>query len=305
LTAADLDIILASGPPFSAFSLAQRLAKRFGRPYVLDYRDLWSQNLHGPMPMAIQREASTLAGSAAVTVVSRSWASLLDREFGIGSKLHVISNGYDAEDLANVEAQMFDHFAIVYAGVFYPPKRVVAPLMAALRRLKEIRGDDPWMFHYFGRDGRYVLEEATRSALTERVVVHGHVTRSEALRAVKGAGVAVVITSVEETGTLVDNGMVTGKIFEAVGLETPTLLIAPRGSDANLVAEATGLARGFTANDVDGVVRFLSALIDGRRVTPKEPRSYSWGRLAQELDSVLAGVVSNVDAGMRSGRPHQ
>ena len=63
----------------------------------------------------------------------------------------------------------------------------------------------------------------------------------------KGAGVAVVITSVVESATPEDNGMVTGKIFEAIGLGTPTLLIAPAGSDANVVAETTGLARSFTA----------------------------------------------------------
>src|SRR5215831_10388005 len=32
----DVDVILATGSPFAAFSLARRLAERLGRPYVLD-----------------------------------------------------------------------------------------------------------------------------------------------------------------------------------------------------------------------------------------------------------------------------
>src|SRR5262245_25339912 len=36
LTPDDVDLILASGPPFSAFVLAERLSRKLNRPYVLD-----------------------------------------------------------------------------------------------------------------------------------------------------------------------------------------------------------------------------------------------------------------------------
>ena len=291
LPVGDVDIILASGPPFTAFRLAQRLAERFRCPFVLDYRDLWSQNLHAAVPTAIHKEASVLAKSVAVTVVSPSWASVLDQRFALGSKLHVISNGYDAEELATVERNEFGHFAIVYTGVFYPPKRVVSPLMAALRRLEESHHDGRWMFHYYGRQDRYVLEEAERFGVRRRVIVHGQVPRQKALEAVKGAGVSVVITSVAERGAPEDNGMVTGKIFEAIGLGTQTLLIAPSGSDACRVAEATGLARSFTAGDLAGITAFLSALLDGESLARKECGGYAWGKLAEELDKVLSGGI--------------
>ena len=41
---------------------------------------------------------------------------------------------------------------------------------------------------------------------------------------VRGAGLAVVITSVNEPASLEDKGIVPAKIFEAIGLGTPTLL---------------------------------------------------------------------------------
>ena len=68
LTPDDVDVILASGPSFSVFPLAQRVAERLRRPYVLDYRDLWSGNLHRPDPTAVRREAAVLRSSAAVTI---------------------------------------------------------------------------------------------------------------------------------------------------------------------------------------------------------------------------------------------
>lgn len=290
----DVDIILASGPTFSSFPLAKRLAERFGCPYVLDYRDLWSQNLHGPAPAATRREASVLRGCAAVTTVSPSWGSLLDRRFGVGAKLHVVSNGYDPEQLSKIEPHKFAHFAIVYAGAVLPPKRVVAPVMAALKCLDQNvhKRRAGWMFHYYGRHGSDVSDDARRFGIAHRVVVHGEVPRAEALAAVKGAGAAVVITSVAEAATSADNGMVTGKIFEAIGLRTPVLLVAPPSSDANTVADTSGLARRYSAADVQGIAGFIGDLMDGKKtLEPKDPAAYSWERIVQGLDVVLRGVM--------------
>src|SRR5262249_1738312 len=78
LTAKDVDVILASGPPFATFKLAKRLSNRIGRPYVLDYRDPWVGFPHASRPArpaTVREEATLLAGCAAVTIVSRSWGS--------------------------------------------------------------------------------------------------------------------------------------------------------------------------------------------------------------------------------------
>src|SRR5262249_54324589 len=141
LTADDVDVILATGTPFAAFRLAKSLSDRLGRPYVLDYRDPWSENPHPQVPALLdsnitQKEAKLLAGCAAVTIVSQSWALSMARRFNLGAKLHVITNGYDQGELAGVELHQFGHLAIVYTGSFYPPKRVVSPVLAALKRLK-------------------------------------------------------------------------------------------------------------------------------------------------------------------------
>ena len=77
-----------------------------------------------------------------------------------------------------------------------------------------------------------------------------------------------------------EKGIVTGKIFEPIGLGTPTLLIAPAGSNANAVAEHTGLARSFTASDVYGMASFLRELMCGRSLKPKNPQAYAWENLS-------------------------
>jgi glycosyltransferase involved in cell wall biosynthesis len=292
LSANDVDVILASGPPFVAFKLAKRLADRLGRPYVLDYRDPWTGNPHGAShrPAQMQEEARLLSGCAAATIVSHSWGLALDRRFNLGAKLHVITNGYDPEGLADVKPYDFDHFAIVYTGTFYPPKRVISPVMAALKRLKEIThnaGGSTWYFHYFGEEENHVREEARHFGVTDRVVLHGRVPRAEALSAVRSADVAVVITSVTDEATVAERGIMTGKIFDALGLGTPILLIAPPGSDVEAIAQTTELARSFTGNDIDGIASFLQEALSGWALESKNLEAYAWPHLAKRLDTVL------------------
>jgi glycosyltransferase involved in cell wall biosynthesis len=295
LRAEDVDVILATGSPFISFQLAKRLSVKLGRPYVLDYRDLWTGNLHASRPSCsttIQQEAILLEESAGVTTVSPSWGTILKQQFGIGAKLHMISNGYDPEELGNVRAYNFGHFAIVYTGNFYPPKRVITPFMAALKRLTHmlIPGTE-WAFHYYGADESHVRQEAERFDLMDRVVFHGKTSRHHALSAVRGAGVSVVITSVATEARHVDNGMVTGKVFEGIGLRTPVLLIAPPGSDARAVVSETGLGESFLATDTEGIAAFLIRLIHNASLVPKSVDKYAWPQTIQRLDTILRQII--------------
>jgi glycosyltransferase involved in cell wall biosynthesis len=302
LAVQDTDIIFASGPPFTAFTLARRLSERLKCPYVLDYRDPWTANPHSVYsvrPSVVEKEAWLLDNSAAVTIVSHSWRKILDLHFNLDSKLHVITNGYDPEELSRIKPRDFGHFAIVYAGTLYPPKRTVSPLLAALRRLKEITDTkrEKWYFHYYGEQGDHVRKEAERFGVAERTIIHGNVSRTEALSAVRGAGVAVVITSVEDKVEKEDLGIIPGKIFDTVGLRTPTLLIAPNGSEVENVAKTIGFVRRFPGSDVDGIVAFLSETIFSRVCSQESPETetYAWPQIAKRLDVILRDAIKRTN----------
>jgi len=297
LTENDVDVILATGSPFEAFSLAKRLSQRLGRPYVLDYRDPWTGNPHSgrlPSLSAVQREAGVLEDCAAITIVSPSWGVALDRRFGVGAKLHVVTNGYDSGEMMAVKPYDFGHCAFVYAGIFYPPKRVISPFLEALKLLKEALNEQAkeWYFHYYGSDERHVREQAGKLGLTDHIVLHGRVSRRDVLSAVKGASLSVVITSVTEEETLEDKGIVTGKIFEAIGLATPVLLIAPLGSDARAITTPTGLVKSFTGTEIQGMVSFLKDVIGGQAPQPKDIEGCSWASISKRLDALLRRVIA-------------
>jgi glycosyltransferase involved in cell wall biosynthesis len=293
LAPGDINLILASGPPFATFVLAERLSKKLRCPYVLDYRDPWTEPGGGQKPPALvaKWESRVLKHAAAVTTVSPSWATDLRARYDIPSKVHVVTNGYDAEDLSRVEPRAFDHFAIVYAGVFYPPERVITPVLAALQRLKAKNIPREWLFHFFGTPGEHedhVRNEATRLGVMDRVRLHGRVSRVEALAAVRGANIAVVINSVFDDASAKIKGTVPAKVFELIGLETPILLVAPPDTDLETIANS-GVCRRFRGRDVDEIAAFLEQMITGPSLTTdrRKRERYAWEGIASTFDTIL------------------
>jgi hypothetical protein len=125
----------------------------------------------------------------------------------------------------------------------------------------------------------------------DKVILHGMVPRQEVLSAVRGAGASVVITSMGQESSRSDRGIVTGKVFEALGLKTPVLGITPPGSDLESILKLTGAGPSFRGDQIDEIAHFLKALMNGRKLQPKSLESYSWPSLAFKVDTLLRGQI--------------
>jgi hypothetical protein len=108
---------------------------------------------------------------------------------------------------------------------------------------------------------------------------------------VKGSSVTVVITSVLEERAANDGWIVTGKLFEPLGLGVPTLLIGPSGSDAEEIIENSGLACAVTASNVDGMLSFLKAILAGEAPKPRAPETYAWPNIIKKMEHVLRNAM--------------
>ncbi len=286
-----VDLVLASGEPWASFNLARRLAERLKCPYVLDYHDLLSGNPYAShrYPGRVERrEAELVANSSALTVVSDTWAQVLRSRFRT-SAVHVIPNGYDPDVVDMVEPERFAHRSIVYAGSFYPPKLVITPIFAALKRCQV----DPavmsrtWYFHYYGRDEAHVRAEARRFGVESRVVVHGMVDRRRAVAAAKGADACVVVTSVLPSTDAADRGVLTSKLYEIMGMGTPIMLVTPEQSEAHSLSQNYRHITRFSGEDILGMERYLTRLIVEGEQRGEPATTYSWPILAKGMDAVL------------------
>lgn len=294
----EFDLILATIGPNVSSRLASWLGIRLKCPFVLDYRDAWTGNPHvQAMEFGApdEEESVLIQECAAVTVVSDSLARLIAGTFCVPNKVHVVSNGFSPEMFADIQPYRFDHFAVVYAGVLYPPKRVLDPVLNAFAALVSENPNTQARFHFYGPQGQTVQNAARHLGIERYLVVHGQVSRKEALAAQKGAGLVVVISSVEETGTLGENGVITAKIFDCMAMQCPVLVVAPKGSDLYSIAENVGGMRCFTGSDVRGIVSYIMDVSVNNIPQYKNRSLYQWDTIGCDLDVVLKSVLVQKD----------
>ncbi len=295
------DVILATGKPFGSFVLARTLSSYFGVPYVLDYRDPWSANPYrgsATSRLALALETWSLARASATVMVSRSQAEAQKQYFPQFAQPEIVTNGYDHELLDSIEGHTCDKCVIVYAGILYPGKRDLDPVLAAIARVgaQPCRALRPIELHYFGPQSDLVRHAANVHGAGESVVLHSLVSRTEVLKAVKSADAAVVITGMNDEAPLAERGIMTGKIFEALGLGTPVLLISPRNSDARQLLVDTNNGAAYCASQIDDITQWLVDLTSRPR-PPRTPATIcSWVTLAEKFDRILRAVVKSPSA---------
>ena len=161
----DFDVVLASGSPFSSFRAACILGRRLKARVVLDYRDLWNMAPHDSQKWTIGAEMAerrALKHASKVLVVSEAMAACLKNKYGFAEKYAVATNGFDPESFQDIVPARHSQPTVVYAGTFYPPLRIVDPLLDALglvnqtgRRLR---------FLYLGPHGEIVRRAAAARA---------------------------------------------------------------------------------------------------------------------------------------------
>ena len=103
--------IYTTSPPFSSAILGQWLKARLGVPWVVDYRDPWTDDIMGIWPSRLHyrweaaQERRVLASTDAVVVATPTMRELMVHRYPrLAGRIHAICNGFDPEDLAAAAA---------------------------------------------------------------------------------------------------------------------------------------------------------------------------------------------------------
>ncbi len=120
-----VDVIIATGDPFILFNYAAKLSKKFNIPWIADYRDPWSQNLHIQQNYILKKwfsffEKKTIRSASLITTVSDFLEAKIS-ELIENKKFLILPNGYDPEAFENIELinQQSDSFNIAFVGSIY------------------------------------------------------------------------------------------------------------------------------------------------------------------------------------------
>lgn len=305
---ARVDVLWATGPPFSTNVLGVRLGRRMGIPVVSDLRDPWSHALHlqraDESPRRTQREGAlereVLEGSAATVVTAPSLrTALLDAHPGVDpERVVTITNGYDPDDYAGT-TPVGDHgrFRIVYSGKIVEPLYDPRGLLDALDRWV---ADNPVVLDRVRVDLLGVISDRWENEIRSRPAArilhrHGHVDHGTVRAHQLAADVLVVLQ-----GRLTGPRTIAGKVFEYLHVGAPILgLVDPAGDTARVIRESPG-GQVVGVEDGESAVKVLRAAFTRwvaggsvGREPPSDPGRYDrrtlTARLAEVLDAAASG----------------
>ena len=281
----DCSVILASGPPFSSFVVADRLSRKFGVDWVADYRDLWTSGTYYWLPPLRKRidhewERRLLARSRFATTVSGPLATDLHTDFGVRSE--VIMNGFDpvlTKPLKDRKPLSEARVNLLYVGGnLYQGRRSPLPLFHAAKQL-DLKPQD-LQIHFLGTDPTQIDNMATIADVTDLVRVHPKVSHAESLD-MQSRSDALLLLMWDDPA---EAGIYSGKLFEYIAVARPTLLVGYEGGVAGKLIRERQV--GWTASTSEGCKHVLQRLL---------------------TDKASAELLPDLPAGRRAGleREHQ
>ena len=273
------DVVYASAPPVTTLLVARALARRFGVPWVAEFRDLWVDNPYYEFPAWRRRaealwERRVVGDAAGLVTVSETWRDALRAKFG--KPVALAMNGFVPTDFpAGIPARPSAKgpLRILYTGMIYPGYRDPSPLFHAIAMLGARR--DEVLVEFVGGDLGPVARLAAEAGVADRVQLSppvGH-RASLALQAAADILLHLQWNDPREAGTI------SGKLFEYIGARRPVLGLGyDRGEVAALLA-AHG--RGAVLNEPAAIATQLRRWIDEKR----------GGGVAALRDEAVAGLA--------------
>jgi len=266
-----IDVIYASGEPFSSFISAAIIKKITRRPLVLDFRDdwvgfntgfrqkgPWANFWEGILEGFVLRNAD-----AVVTVNEAIKGDIQKRHNNIckNNKLFCINNGFDSEDFKSIKEPIDKEggrFCVVYAGSLYP-RRTSEYFLSALKLiLQENPGLKEQIKVIFAGnicpENALFMDQPIFKGIVENT---GFLEHQNVLSLLKSAHLLLLI----EDQISISNRVLTGKIFEYLAAEKPVFALVNEGLLKDMVISfSAGKVAG--SCNIEEIKRCLLSFID-------------------------------------------
>lgn len=258
----DLDkfqIIYTTSGPSSAHLIGFYLKKKYGIPWVADYRDPWTFNAYGAdydpanarHRLLFELESVLLRQADHNLTVAASMIDSYTENFGIPSeKITGITNGYDEADFADISIpeKPAGKFTINYSGLLYSQQRSIAPVLKALQQLRNEKKIDlsNVLFRITGTADQRNIEAVKEYGLEEIMEHTGYLSHREALLANVNASLLLLLVGDEPKFKPV----YTGKIFEYLRSGRPVLALAPKGGAVDQALRESGHGKAFLSTQI-------------------------------------------------------
>lgn len=300
------DIILSSGPPWTAHRVASSLSGKFSLPWIADFRDAWvsdpwrvyaqdSQGLPKWRDKIDYRMEDRWLRTAALTVCATQnlKSSLLSTHPDVpADKLTVISNGFDDLKIAvtspngRSRSRQLLHLGSLYAG------RRIDTFCKAFELLVQSNPQEysDLKLTFLGYSPQFAIDSAQTSAPQMwRAGAIEFLPPTNWLEAQKRSGQASVLLVFQgEHPTAIP-----AKFFEYLQTGNPIVAIAGEGALREVV-EATSSGSVASPNDVEAIRLAIQSALETPRKSPEEIERVSRPYNFRNLTADLAGHIRHI-----------
>ena len=294
-----VDAIISTGPPHSVHLIAQRINSDLGFPWIVDYRDPWTQiDYFNDLKLTFfakwihtRLEKKVLNQCDHIITVGRSMASDLNQL--TTTPKTVITNGYDTTDFVQKDIHS-EIFTISYLGVMNESRNPVA-FWKALSNLREQQTipENNLAVNIVGQIDKTTELSIKESKISDDIYLQGYVNHSKALDFMHQSDLLLLVINRTQNNKTI----LTGKIFEYIASGKPILCIGPKDGDAAEILKELDTASVFDYEDIEGIQNHIAQLYfhyqSGQKTAGKNDSiKYSRKFLTEKLTTILNTITT-------------
>jgi hypothetical protein len=292
-----IDAMISTSSPVSDHFIAHGIKRKYGLPWLADFRDLWSQNHYRSTKVKgvlnAVSERIIISDADMLTTVSEPLATKL-KSVHPSKKITSILNGYSPNDL-NPGIPTDNKFRIVHTGSLYRGRRDPDSLFRAISELvaEGSLSIDDILIDFYGPTEDWLIKNAATYGLENVVRVRGTIPRSDVIMEQRKAQILLLLT----WDNPAEYGVYTGKIFEYIAAKRPILLLGSTDGVASKLLSDTGI--GKSASTVDELKEMLIGYYSkyvrtgdaGKAISDHDLSHLSQVRMAREFSAALDMMV--------------
>lgn len=298
----NIDAIISSGPPHSMHLIAKGLKKRFPQiKWVADFRDPWT-NIDFYADLKLTKWADAKHKRLEKEVLNECDAVIsigngMDAEFQTinnnssqANKFHVITNGFDDDDLLKTTIEKDKKFSIAHIGTLVKSRNpeglwtVLKELIAENNTFKEALE-----IKLVGKLDIAVKESIEKHGLWSYVRKIDYLPHNEVIAEQQRSKVNLLLVNQTQNA----KGILTGKFFEYLSAGAPILAIGPVDGDLAKILNETKAGFISDFNDRASLKKNILSLFENQQISRNEEaiKNYSRKNLTKKLSEILNELV--------------
>ncbi|MBD3375618.1 glycosyltransferase [candidate division KSB1 bacterium] len=298
ITREKIDLIFSSAPPYTTHLIGLGLQHYSGLPWIADFRDSWigwfttpqrrpyfSRALERKMEQRVLKKADKI-----IAVTKGVKDDLVSRhQECLDSRWNVLCNGFDPDDIEPIEPvqRPNDKIIVTYTGTIVS-HHIPLVLTKALELLYDTEPEvvGKFIFRFIGRMGDPLKQQIKDSRVGQIFEFKPYMPHTRSIAHLKSTDYCLLIID-DVPG---NSAILTGKLFEYIGVGKPILALVPQGNAAELI-EDLNLGKVINPQNAIEISQVLRSIVS-HPIVVKSDKQYQYSRKFQT--KVLAGYFDSL-----------